>query len=141
MMAGMRVAAPVFGGRISPVFDWARRLLVVDHNRSHEKGRHEISLEGVAPLFRARHVAGLGVQTLICGGISAPVAATVESQGVMLIAGVVGEVDAVLKAFLAGRLPDPVFAMPGWRSYRHRMRIGARSRWGPRRGGRSQRSW
>ena len=69
---------------------------------------------------------------LLCGGISAPVAGLVESQGIRVMAGLVGEVDAVLDAFFAGRLPDPAFAMPGWRCFGPGM--GGGRRWKHRRG-------
>ena len=130
----MKVAVPVFAGRISPVFDWAGNLLIVEHDGDLETGRREMSLDGIAPFLRARHLVGLGVQTLICGGISAPVAAMVESHGVRLIPGVVGELDAVLGSFFAGKLPDPTFAMPGWRGCGHPMGAG-RMRRGRRQGG------
>jgi hypothetical protein len=133
----MRIALPIHEGKISPVFDWARRLLVVDrvapgsfakatrrgrpaapsprNNGEREAARREIELDDLAPALRARRLAELGVETLLCGGISAPLAALVEAQGVKVIAGLVGEADAVLDAFFAGGLSDPGFAMPGWR--------------------------
>ena len=110
----MRVAVPTFEGRVSSVFDWAQQLLVVDHDGKAEKRRREEGLAGLAPPFRAGHLVQLGVDVLLCGGISAPIAATVQSQGIRVLAGLAGEVDAVLAAFFAGRLPDPKFAMPGW---------------------------
>lgn len=109
------MAVPSFEGRISPVFDWAQRLVVVDHNGKSGSPRGEVDLSGVLPPFRAGRLAELGVQTLLCGGISAPVAEMVEAEGIRVIPGLAGKVDAVLQAFLAGRLPDPAFAMPGWR--------------------------
>ena len=111
----MRVALPVHRGLVSPVFDWARCLLVVDHDGDTETARREERLEGLAPAFRAGRLAQIGVETLLCGGISAVVAEMVESQGTKVVSGLAGEVDAVLEAFFSGRLPDPTFAMPGWR--------------------------
>lgn len=134
----MRVAVPIFEGRISPVFDWAQRLLVIDHDGTNEQARSEENLAGLAPPFRPGRLAHLGVEVLLCGGISAPVAAMLESQGVSVIPGLVGEVDGVFEAFFAGRLPDPAFAMPGWRCYgQGRMGTGGGRRW--RRGGRKER--
>lgn len=124
----MKVAVPVFRGGVSPVFDWARRLLVVEHDGERETGRTEVDISPVAPALRARHLAETGVQSLLCGGISAPIAALLDSHGVRVMAGLVGDVDAVLDAFFAGKLPDPAFAMPGWgcRERRHRRRRGQR---------------
>ena len=111
----MKVAVPVHEGGISPVFDWAQRLLVVDHHGRGEETRREESLADLAPSFRPGRLVQLGVETLLCGGVSAPVAAMLQSQGIRVLPGISGDVDAVLEAFFAGRLPDPAFAMPGWR--------------------------
>ncbi len=132
----MKAAVPVFRGNVSPVFDWAKRLLVVEYDGGRETARREVELGGITPAFRSRRLAELGVQVLLCGGISAPVGALVESQGVRVMAGLVGEVNAVLDAFLSGRLSDPAFAMPGWHCF------GRGNRWRRRRGrgrGRMQR--
>ena len=130
----MKTAIPVFRGCVSPVFDWAGKLLVVERDEESETGRHEVDVAGLAPAFRGRRLQELGVEALLCGGISAPVAAAVESHGVRVMAGLVGEVDAVLDAFFAGRLPDPAFAMPGWRCCGQGMGRGRRWRRGQRRG-------
>lgn len=139
----MRIALPVHEGQVSPVFDWARRLLVVDRpaaprasgDGEREAARREIELDDLAPALRARRLAELGVDTLLCGGISAPLAALVEAQGVKVMAGLVGEADAVLDAFSAGGLPDPRFAMPGWRCPGQRTRARRRCGRGRGRGG------
>jgi predicted Fe-Mo cluster-binding NifX family protein len=110
----VRVAVPSFEGRVSSVFDWAQRLLVVDHDGKTEQARREESLAGPATEFRPGRLARLGVEVLLCGGISVPLATMVQSQGIRVMAGLAGEVDAVLAAFFAGRLPAPEFAMPGW---------------------------
>ena len=117
----MRIALSVFEGRVSSVFDWAGHLVVyvVDPDARSPtriaKIEMEMEMDDLTPEGRGRRLAELGVDTLLCGGISAPLASLVEAQGVKVIAGVVGEADAVLDAFIAGRLADPRFAMPGWR--------------------------
>ena len=110
----MRVAVPIFGGRVSSVFDWARELVVADHDGEAEKTRRTEDLAGLAPPFRPRRLAQLGVETLLCGGISHPMAETVQMHGIRVMAGLAGDIDAVLAAFFEGRLPAPEFAMPGW---------------------------
>ena len=110
----MRVAVPSFKGRVSSVFDWAQQLVVVDHDGKTEKARHEEGLAGLAPSFRPGRLVQLGAETLLCGGISRPLAEMVQAQGISVMAGLCGEIGAVLAAFFDGRLPDPEFAMPGW---------------------------
>ncbi len=142
----MRVAVPSYEGRVSSVFDWAQELVVADHDGESEKARREESLAGIAPSFRPGRLAEIGVETLLCGGISQPLADMVQLQGIRVMAGLVGEIDAVLAAFFAGRLPAPEFAMPGWsfvppplgqgmgRRHRCRRGPGGRGRGGGRRG-------
>ena len=110
----MRVAVPSFRGRVSSVFDWAQELVVVDYDGKAERARHLESLAGLAPSFRPGRLAQLGVETLLCGGISQMLAQMVQLQGIRVIVGLAGDIDAILAAFFAGKLPDPRFAMPGW---------------------------
>lgn len=128
----MRIALPIFEGHISSVFDWAERLLMFDSD-GHVSARREVDIGGLSPAPRARRLRELGVEKLLCGGISAPLVALVEEQGVEVVAGLVGEVDAVISAFASDALGDPAFAMPGWRCCGRRgrrRRGGARERRG-----------
>ena len=125
----MRVAVPTWAGRISPVFDVARSLTVVDVAGGTEVGREAATLEETEPAPRARRVAQLGVNVLICGAVSMPLEAMLISAGIQVILHVCGPVEEVLQAFVSGRLTDQMFVMPGCCGQRRR----ARSR---RRGGR-----
>ncbi|MCK4341845.1 MAG: NifB/NifX family molybdenum-iron cluster-binding protein [Phycisphaerae bacterium] len=122
----MRVALPTWDGRISPVFDVARRLLVVDVERDAEIGRSEVDLEETRLAARASRVTALGVHVLICGAISWPLEAMLTSAGIRLIPQICGPVEDVLRAFLAGQLPDEAFLMPGCCGRRRRFRGGRR---------------
>ena len=66
----MRLAIPTWNGRISPVFDVAKRLLLVDLDKGGEVGREETVLEATDVSSRASRIAELSVDTLICGAIS-----------------------------------------------------------------------
>ena len=96
-----------------------------------EVSRDEVGIEENHPTLRARRIAELGVNTLICGAISTPLEALLTAAGVRVIAHACGPVEAVLRAFLAGRLGDDAFLMPGRRGRRRRAR-------GRRRGGHSR---
>lgn len=118
----MKVAIPTWGGRISPVFDVAKRLLVVDVECSTEVGREDKVIEETDPGLRARRLAQLGVNVLICGAVSLPLEAMLVSAGVHLILHVCGPVEEVLQAFVSGRLTDQMFLMPGCCGRRRRVR-------------------
>jgi len=124
----MRIAIPVFNSRVSPVFDVAQRLLVIDAVGGVETARTEENLSGLYLPDRARRLMELGVDVLICGGISMPMANMIHAQGIRIIPYVAGDVEEVLAAFLAGTLALPRFAMPGCRGRRFRFGWGWRRR-------------
>ncbi len=120
----MKLALTVWNGRISPVFDACREVLVVDVDV--EDGTVASSalhrIEGGSDLDRVARLAGMGVETLICGAISRPLHRELLARSVEVVGFVAGDVDVVLTAFLAGRLPGRDFAMPGCGGGRHRKR-------------------
>jgi predicted Fe-Mo cluster-binding NifX family protein len=105
---------------VSPVFDVARRLLVVDLRTGTEAARFEETLGESSVVGRASHVARLGVGVLICGAISWPLEQALASAGIEVIAHVCGNVEDVLDAYVSGRLTDGAFLMPGCRECRYR---------------------
>lgn len=133
----MRVAVPTWSGRISPVFDVARRLLLADIEDGEEAGREEAAIDDTDLARRAGRMAALGVDVLICGAISRPLEALLVSAGVQVIPGTCGPVEDVLNAFAAGSLQDGAFLMPGCCGRRRRFRGGSpggRSRFGAKGG-------
>jgi predicted Fe-Mo cluster-binding NifX family protein len=118
----MKVAVPTWAGRISPVFDVAKRLLVVDIEDDTEIGRDETAIEQKEPVARARRVGELGINVLICGAISGPLEAMLVSTGVRVIPHTCGLVEDVLQAFVSGQLMDEAFMMPGCYGRRQQLR-------------------
>jgi len=118
----MRVAIPTWDARVSPVFDVARRLLVVDIEGDVEVSREETGLEKTQVVPRARRVAELGVDVLICGAVSRPLEAMLVSAGVRVVPQTCGPVEDVLRAFVSGQLADNAFLMPGCCGRRRRFR-------------------
>jgi len=127
----MRAAIPIADGRISPVFDVARRLLLVDIENKHEVRRTEEVLEEPELVARARRVAELGTDVLVCGAISRPLEAMLLSTGVEVIPQTCGPMEDVLRAFISGQLTEQAFVIPGCRGRRGRFR-GCRSHGPPR---------
>jgi len=116
----MRVGIPTWCGRVSPVFDVARHLLLVDVDEGKAVGRIEAHIEEGQLCARVKRVADLGVNTLICGAISESLEAALVSGGVQVIPHTCGPVEQVLCAFLAGTLADDVTLMPGFCGRLHR---------------------
>jgi len=92
----MRVAVTIFGSTISPVFDVARQLLVVDIEDGAPHVRCE---EAIGQLDLARRVAllsRLGVRVLACGAISERSHNALLERGIEVYPWVSGEVQEVL---------------------------------------------
>ena len=109
----MRLALTTWNGRISPVFDVARRVEVVDIEGGRIVGRREAELPGTDPRAQANGLAAVGPEVLICGALSQPMAATLADTGIRVVPFTAGAVEEVLAAWLSGGLPDPTLSMPG----------------------------
>lgn len=118
----MRVAIPTWSGMISPMFDVAQRLLLVDIEAARALRRREEPLYETDIAGRAAHLARLGVNVLICGAISRPLEMLLASERVEVIPDICGSVEEVLRAYVSGRLSDQAYLMPGCHGHRRRMR-------------------
>lgn len=109
----MKVAFTVWDGRISPVFDTAREVLVVDiENNQVIAETHEVITDAnIAQRVAKLH--DLGIATLICGAISRPVANMLTSCGIRLLPFIAGDIADVLAAYCNGQLAGSAFLMPG----------------------------
>ncbi len=117
----MKIALASWNGRIAPVFDVSRKLLVLEtrHRRIHSQ---EESMLPQDDLFaRIALLEQLEIDTLICGAVSRPLAGMVMAHGIRLISFVAGDIDDVVEACLDDALPHPSFSMPGCRGRHRRM--------------------
>jgi predicted Fe-Mo cluster-binding NifX family protein len=112
-----RIAIPTWNGRVSPVFDTASRLLVVEAGEEGECSRFETDISEHFLPSKSIRLTGLGIDTLICGAISRPLAYMITTAGIKLIPWISGQVEDVLQAFMAGTLFDLRFMMPGCAGY------------------------
>lgn len=109
----MRVAVPTPSARISPVFDSAGQVLLVDLDEGTERSRCVSPLPGDSLPARVTRLQELGVAVLICGGISRPLRQMIEACGIRVYPWMAGPVDEVLEAYRQGRLHEPRWMMPG----------------------------
>lgn len=113
----MKIAITVWGNRISPVFDAASTLLLLDIDgndvvdrdiRRCQPSRHE----SFVALLRDNEV-----QLLICGAICEPAVKRLESSGIEVVPFLAGEVEHLIDSYLENQdFTD--FAMPGCRNGR-----------------------
>ena len=122
----MKIAVPVWNDRVSPVFDTSGHLLVVELVDGEEVSRGEHAVTDTFPPFRVRRLKELGVELLICGAISNPVACLLDAAGISLMPWVIGDVNDVLDAYKRERLADSRYRMPGCRGRGRSPRRGMR---------------
>ena len=103
----MKVAIPVLNGRVAPVFDWATKLIVIELDRMKELRRQQMSIARVPAEARPQRLRELGVDLLICGGISTQLQGLVESHQIRVLPWLVGDFEQVLLGF-TGRHSPPV---------------------------------
>ncbi|MCD6310785.1 MAG: NifB/NifX family molybdenum-iron cluster-binding protein [Candidatus Eremiobacteraeota bacterium] len=124
----MKLAIPVWGKRISPVFDTAKKLMIIEIQNNRETRRHEVLIPEGSVIKRAGLLSDLGVNVLICGAITRRLAVMIESCGIKVIPLVSGTIEEIISAYLMGDFPTPTFIMPGCRGRRGRWRHGGRGR-------------
>lgn len=109
----MKVALSVWNGRIAPVFDVSRRILLLDIHHRVVTGREEETFEEDDPVRKAGKLAEWKVRKLLCGAISRPLAGLFAAYGIRTIPFLAGDAEEVIEAYLAGELPNRRLTMPG----------------------------
>jgi len=120
----MKAALTVWEGRVSPVFDVSREALVLTIEKGDVGARSHESIATPTAANKIDRLVEMGVQTVICGAISEPLQHELTVRGVKVIGFVAGEIDEVVKSFLAGTLPTPLLSMPGCCRKQNRFRGG-----------------
>jgi predicted Fe-Mo cluster-binding NifX family protein len=77
----MRIAIPHWRERVSPVFDVAGNLLLVDITDGREQGRQSVPLAEDGPQARAARPTRLQTDVLVCGAISRPLEMALVAAG------------------------------------------------------------
>lgn len=124
----MKIAIPCWQNRISPVFDVARNVLLVDVIDGPEQVRTNVQMNDDSIQARVKALVDLGTNVLVCGAISRPLEMGLALRGVKVIPHMCGQVEQVLAAFIAGDLDQEKFIMPGCCRRRRRGSGGGR-RW------------
>ncbi|KPK75879.1 MAG: hypothetical protein AMJ79_09200 [Phycisphaerae bacterium SM23_30] len=108
----MKVAISVWQNKISSVFDFADKLLLIDLENGIEKSRKEITLTEQSGPERAARLRRLGVHVLICGAISRALAEMLTSSGIQVLSFLAGSTEQILAAYKTGNLSLPQYALP-----------------------------
>jgi predicted Fe-Mo cluster-binding NifX family protein len=116
----MRVAIPLWEGKVSPVFDTATRLLVVDVNEQKEESRFLYYIDENDLMQKCHRIRKLDLDTIICGAISQAFLKMLLASGLDVIREISGPAEEVLEAYLNGDIFQSRFLMPGCNKNRHR---------------------
>lgn len=102
----MKVAMAHWQGRVSPVFDVADRLLLIEVLDGREGHRENLRLASRESFDRAKELVELGVNVLLCGAISLALEKALIGAGIRVIGFLGGEVENLIHVFLEGKLDD-----------------------------------
>ena len=116
----MKMALTVWENRISPVFDAAQMLLVVEIENNKIISRHYEPLYPELPARLAGRLAEMNVAVLICGAISEMPANILEANGIKLVPFITGDAGEIIDAYVKDVPFMTAFSMPGCRRKRHR---------------------
>ena len=111
----MRIAIPIWEDKVSPVFDTALKLLVVDIKNSSEESRFVYHIDESDLSQKSHRIKKLELDTLICGAVSQAFLQMLLASGLEVIQEISGPAEDVLEAYLHGNVFQPRFLMPGCR--------------------------
>ena len=109
----MKIAISHWQDRVSPVFDVANALLLVDMQGGRVLHRQSVTLSSSNPFMRAKEMVDAGATLLICGAISLGCEKALVQSGIRVIGFTCGAVEDVLVALQTGCFDDERFCMPG----------------------------
>ena len=110
----MKIAIPVWNDRVSPIFDVARTIRVVDLDTDQDL----VVADSTYSLERGRPTStldALGVDLLVCSAISPAVESAVWVLGVEVISDICGSPNEIVQALAAGDVELSRFRSPGSR--------------------------
>lgn len=134
----MKIAVPIWDGRVSPVMDTALRLVVAESVNGQEMSRAMVDIPYAGIAQRAGFISGLGIDVLICGAISHPFERLLAASGVKVNPWMGGNVDEIITAHMNGNLQKSRFFLPGCGRGRGRRRHMSSTAGRPRRRGRGR---
>ena len=116
----MKIAIPIWEDKVSPVFDTALRLLVVEVKDKKEASRFIYYIGDEDLTRRSQHIRTLNVDILICGAVSHYFLHMLLSSGLDVIQQISGSAEEVLDAYIKGNINNARFLMPGCKRFRCR---------------------
>lgn len=109
----MKLAITIWGNRISPVFDSAKKLMIVSIYDSKIASRTYENCDNYDLLQIVSTLAMHKVKLLICGAITRNQTARIESNGIQVLSFISGHLDKILATYIKNPQQISDFQMPG----------------------------
>lgn len=109
----MRIAIPIWEDKVSPVFDTASRLLVIEFDNRQEVSRLVYDMGEEDLSWKCHRIKSLAPDVIICGAISHLFLYMLNVVDLDLIQHISGRTEEVLEAYLKGDIYNSRFLMPG----------------------------
>jgi len=111
----MKIAIPIWNGRVSPVMDTASQLLILKIQNGREMSRSVLPIPKMDIIQRARFITNVEIDLLICGALSRPFENALSHHGLSIYPWIKGDIDEIITAYLKGNLLKNEFNLPGCR--------------------------
>lgn len=118
----MKIALAIWNGRVSPVFDVSRQLLVMDVENGKVVNRVNVHFSSDHSVHKVRRLVDMRVDLLLCGAVSRQIAALLDANQIQRQDFIAGDIEEVTDAFLRDALPNAEMSMPGCFNGRNRRR-------------------
>jgi predicted Fe-Mo cluster-binding NifX family protein len=118
----MEIAIPLFGNRISPRLDCAKKVLLVNILEREKKivSSEEKEFQTVGTSENMDFYLSNEIDTVICGGISIEMQDFLLKHDIRVISWVTGEAQKALDLFIEGKLVSGAILCPGMKMRRWR---------------------
>ncbi|MGQ9842995.1 MAG: NifB/NifX family molybdenum-iron cluster-binding protein [Spirochaetota bacterium] len=100
------VALPVFQDRLSPLFDEARKFIVITLEGDSIVEQAIVDISENSAFIRIERLKEMGVTVILCGAISDTLARFIIEREFLLYSWLRGTVSEVLEQYLQGTLPQ-----------------------------------
>jgi len=115
----MIIGIPIWAGRISPVFDEACKMLIIEIEDKSIKSSKVIDFQRNSLPFRASFLKDNLVNLILCGAVSEAYMRYLSELSIEVIPWMKGSVEEVVSAYLKGALLSvDEFTMPGCRNHK-----------------------
>ena len=99
----MKIAIPIYAGRVAPRFRYCRNFLVIEIKNRKELKRKELTIDIQSPDHIAEIFAKAGVDQILSGGMNSDFQREFRLRNIGVIWGLIGEVEDVLATYLKGK--------------------------------------